>query len=239
MTPPPHPRLGPRPLPLHLAIAATSWLGLANASAISSGVWPGSKQSDRQLLALLLATLAQWRPALAARAAGLAEAADAVPAEALTRAVGAEARRRLSALATGIAAYRRHPYRRTLTEPPALWQEGSTRLLDYGAVAGGAAAGGPPLLVVPSLINRAYVLDLTAEKSLLRWLAAQGLRPLLVDWGAPPAAPPGGSRRACWAIAWAGCWQRRWRRDGSATSARWSRWPRRGTSTPSGPSRRN
>src|SRR3546814_5935604 len=38
-----------------------------------------------------------------------------------------------------------------------------------------------PVLVVPSLINRAYVLDLTAERSLLRWLAAHGLRPLLLD----------------------------------------------------------
>src|SRR3546814_6860749 len=44
-----------------------------------------------------------------------------------------------------------------------------------------------PVLVVPSLINRAYVLDLTAERSLLRWLAAHGLRPLLLDWGRPGA----------------------------------------------------
>src|SRR5690606_9100699 len=43
------------------------------------------------------------------------------------------------------------------------------------------------VLVVPSLINRAYVLDLTAERSLLRWLARQGLRPLLLDWGRPGA----------------------------------------------------
>ena len=41
------------------------------------------------------------------------------------------------------------------------------------------------MLVVPSLINRWEVLDLTAEKSLLRAMAAQGLRPYLVDWGTP------------------------------------------------------
>ncbi len=39
---------------------------------------------------------------------------------------------------------------------------------------------------MPSLVNRAYILDLSTEHSLLRWLAAEtGLRPLLVDWDAP------------------------------------------------------
>ena len=38
---------------------------------------------------------------------------------------------------------------------------------------------------MPSLINRWEVLDLTAEKSLLRAMAAAGLRPYLVDWGTP------------------------------------------------------
>jgi polyhydroxyalkanoate synthase len=43
------------------------------------------------------------------------------------------------------------------------------------------------VLVVPSLINRWEVLDLTAEKSLLRAIAVEGLRPYLVDWGTPNA----------------------------------------------------
>ena len=60
--------------------------------------------------------------------------------------------------------------------------------------AGGAAVkmrtadhdgGGPTVLFVPSLINRAYVLDLMPERSMLRWLADQGVRPLLLDWGWP------------------------------------------------------
>ena len=33
--------------------------------------------------------------------------------------------------------------------------------------------------------NRAYVLDLVPGRSMLRWLAGQGLRPLLMDWGVP------------------------------------------------------
>jgi len=35
------------------------------------------------------------------------------------------------------------------------------------------------------LINRGYILDLSATCSFARWLAAQGLRPFLVDWGTP------------------------------------------------------
>ncbi len=49
-----------------------------------------------------------------------------------------------------------------------LWRDGSTRLLDY------RPAGGAPLLVVPSLINRAYILDLAPGRSLLRHLAEAG-----------------------------------------------------------------
>jgi polyhydroxyalkanoate synthase len=89
-----------------------------------------------------------------------------------------------AALIAGIAAYRRHPYHRTLPDPPVLWQAGSTRLLDYGA---GSSSHAPTVLFVPSLINRAYVLDLAPGRSMLRWLAAQGVRPLLLDWGWPEA----------------------------------------------------
>ena len=83
------------------------------------------------------------------------------------------------ALLAGIAAYRRHPHQRTMADPPAIWTEGDSRLLDYGK------RGGTPVLFVPSLVNRAYVLDLLPERSLLRWLAGHGMRPLLLDWGWP------------------------------------------------------
>jgi polyhydroxyalkanoate synthase subunit PhaC len=88
----------------------------------------------------------------------------------------------LAAFLEGLRAYWAHPYRRVGDEPPVLWSRGSTRLLDYGP------RGARPLLAVPSLINRAYVLDLAPGRSLMRHLAGQGLRPLLLDWGAPDAA---------------------------------------------------
>jgi poly(3-hydroxyalkanoate) synthetase len=92
------------------------------------------------------------------------------------------------ALLAGIAAYRRHPWRRDLPDPPTLWREGGSRLLDYAPA---ATADAIPVLFVPSLVNRAYVLDLAPAHSMLRWLAEQGVRPLLLDWGWPGAVERG------------------------------------------------
>jgi polyhydroxyalkanoate synthase len=143
-------------------------LGLATTAWTSSrGAWPSSNGP------------------LAERAAALAaDAARLDPAQ-LAEAIGREGRRRYGQFLDGVLAYRRHPYRRVLPDLPEIWREGSTRLLDY------APGGGAPVLVVPSLVNRAYVLDLTPERSLLRRWAAEGLRPLLVDWGRPGAAERG------------------------------------------------
>jgi poly(3-hydroxyalkanoate) synthetase len=114
--------------------------------------------------------------AIAAALSG-AEADAAFPAAVLE-----ETLRQDAALIAGIAAYRRHPFRRTLADPPSVWAEGGSRLLDYGR------AGALPVLFVPSLVNRAYVLDLAPGHSLLRWLAGRGVRPLLLDWGWPEDA---------------------------------------------------
>jgi polyhydroxyalkanoate synthase len=100
-----------------------------------------------------------------------------------SKALFSEVQNRLSALLRGVEAYRVHPYRRQLPDPPVCWREGSARMLDYGA--GVAGADGTPVLIVPSLVNRSYILDLTEQRSLTRWLAQQGFRPYLIDWGTP------------------------------------------------------
>jgi len=165
-------RLGPRPLPLHLMAAGLTWA------------------SSRSALPLWNSGSLPWKGELAERAAALRESLNGTDIGVFAKAVEREVAGRLAALAAGVEAYRRHPYHRDLKDPPAIWQEGSCRLLDYGALADSAPAG-PAVLVVPSLINRAYVLDLTAERSLLRWLARHGLRPLLLDWGSPGAEERG------------------------------------------------
>lgn len=85
----------------------------------------------------------------------------------------------------GLRAYWAHPYRRQPSEPRIMWADGSSRLLDYGAPAG------RPLLIIPSLINRAYILDLTTHRSFVAHLADAGYRPLLLDWGRPRGAALG------------------------------------------------
>jgi len=106
--------------------------------------------------------------------------------EEFTAAVQAEAARRMADFSDGVKRYKTSPPTGRPIEPPAIWQRGSARLLDYGATVRGAADG-PPLICIPSLINRGYILDLTESSSLLRSLAAQGHRPLLMDWGTPNA----------------------------------------------------
>lgn len=160
---PPAARLGPRPLPLHLATAATIWT------------------SSHAALPLLKNGSLPWKPALAGAASALRRSVAEIPPDDFAGAVDAELRARADVFLSGLERYRRHPYRRALVDPPVLWRDGASRLLDYGP------AGGAPVLVVPSLVNRPYILDLAPEKSLLRFLADQGLRPLLVDWGRPGA----------------------------------------------------
>lgn len=96
-------------------------------------------------------------------------------------AVATEAMARLGAMLEGIERWQRHPHRRRLADPPALWSAGCSRLLDFGGA-------GPVVFVVPSLINRPHVLDLGPDRSLMRFLARRGLRPLLLDWGIPGPA---------------------------------------------------
>jgi polyhydroxyalkanoate synthase subunit PhaC len=194
----PSPRPGPRPLPLHLTAAAMTWLSSAAALPLLRSMSAGSPTGPMPEPADASAADPAWMPlvrlpwqkAVRGRADALRrELADVDP-EAFTAAVGREVRRRLDEFATGLTTYRRHAYRRTLDDAPSVWHEGTTHLRDYSGLSDSGAepdGQGAPLLVVPSLINRAYVLDLEAERSLMRFLAARGFRPFLVDWGRPGA----------------------------------------------------
>ncbi len=64
---------------------------------------------------------------------------------------------------------------------PGSRRQGRARLRDYGG-------SGRPVVFVPSLINPPSILDLVPNRSLLRWMAAQGFHAWLVDWGEPTPA---------------------------------------------------
>src|SRR6185437_1483047 len=116
---------------LHLTLAMLKSSASITGSANWNGVWPSSSGNMQDLFAAALRQAAACPP----------PAADL-----------AETLRQDAALIEGIAAYRRHPWRRDLPDPPALWTEGGSRLLDYAPT---APADAIPVLFVPSLINRA------------------------------------------------------------------------------------
>ena len=85
--------------------------------------------------------------------------------------------RRAAALA-GLRAYQQADRAPERAPKPAIATAGRASLRDYGGT-------GQAVVFIPSLINPSRVLDLARGNSLLRWLARQGVRPMLVDWGTP------------------------------------------------------
>jgi polyhydroxyalkanoate synthase subunit PhaC len=83
---------------------------------------------------------------------------------------------RLARALAGLRAYQEAERAPPLPVPGAIAELHGAQLRDYGGE-------GAPVLFVPSLINPPNVLDLSEDRSLLRWLAAQGHRVLLLDWG--------------------------------------------------------
>jgi polyhydroxyalkanoate synthase len=63
-----------------------------------------------------------------------------------------------------------------------VWTENKWRLLRFAPAQPRYAT---PILMVPSLINRWYVLDLGPQRSLIEWLVAQGHEVFCIDWGTP------------------------------------------------------
>ena len=165
--------VGPRPLPLHLAL--TTLLSMNSIAALNS---------------LKNASL-PWNPDLAEKARELTEAFASFSSDDVEKAVEAELRQRMSRFATGVTRYRnmtRQPQEPVST----IHTLGTTRLLDFGSV---KEKNATPLLIVPSLVNRYTVLDLGNgqgidqgnDQRFIRMLAAQGFHPYVVDWDAPGA----------------------------------------------------
>lgn len=67
-------------------------------------------------------------------------------------------------------------------------QEGSMRLLHFGKYSN---KNTPPLIFIPSLINRSYILDLSEENSFIKFLENNKINCYLIDWQEPDASEMG------------------------------------------------
>lgn len=80
----------------------------------------------------------------------------------------------------GLRLYQIHPYQRKLERQSVVWSSGQARLIWF------AAKGRKPkarILIIPSMINGPEILDILPDRSLVRWLAAQGFDVVLFEWG--------------------------------------------------------
>ena len=158
------PRLGPRPLALHLGLATTTV-----ASSLAS--LPLRHQEETSSLPQLPDSFDSALNAAATN--GDAE---------MLQTLADQGSGLVQDMIDGIRLYHLHPYRRVSRDRPVIWQAGSTVILDG---APDAPVTAPTVLLVPSLVNRAYVLDLMPGRSLVDYLAECGIRPLVLDWQAP------------------------------------------------------
>lgn len=65
------------------------------------------------------------------------------------------------------------------------WRDGRASLWRYGT--GDADGDGPPVLIVHSLVSKAFILDLLPGNSVIEAMLERGLTPYLLEWGEPDA----------------------------------------------------
>jgi polyhydroxyalkanoate synthase subunit PhaC len=95
-----------------------------------------------------------------------------------TRITG-ENRERMAAFLEGLKRYQETPRPGRVADMMPAGRLGGVRLLRVGG-----PDTGPALVIVPSLINAPAVLDLAPDRSFVRFLAGEGFRTYMVDWGA-------------------------------------------------------
>lgn len=152
---------GPRPMPLHLANAFGLWAGATPAAgALAAGalmIHPSLEDGFASLRAMV-------------------EKSGGWPA--FVGAVAMESSTRTAQFLEGVNRYLTHPYNRPESEATIAAEVGTMQVLDYGG-------DGTPVLMIPSLINPHYVLDLMPGRSMAAYLKERGLRPFLVNWNEP------------------------------------------------------
>ncbi|AIL65696.1 hypothetical protein NOVO_06740 [Rickettsiales bacterium Ac37b] len=82
---------------------------------------------------------------------------------------------------TGMNIFLKSPRNRLILDPKPLYTLGSAKLLCYKKF----NKNDPIILFIPSLINKHYILDLTEEQSLVRFLAKQNINVFMLVWNNP------------------------------------------------------
>jgi len=153
------------------------------AAAEAPGPGQPVRQGPRPLAMHLLMATALWRSSLPGSTGSNSASAPWNPADGAEpppsrAALEAEIDRRRAEFLAGVRLYRQHPGPALRPHRPVVWSRGSSRLLDLGGA-------GPPLLLVPSLVNRWDILDFAPDRSFAGRLAEQVGRCLVLDWGEP------------------------------------------------------
>lgn len=150
-------------------VAARQGMAYACGMGVNTGIegflrnmsWPGERTGPRPLPAQVGWALSEYAKK------------GTAPADIMTE---------MAAMAEGVRKYMVHPFRREISALEVVWQEEGIKFYFWkrkGKKKRGSVA------VVPSMINRSYILDLLPDKSFVRWLAAQGFDVFLLDWGNP------------------------------------------------------
>jgi len=173
-------RNGPLPLGLHVTSAAQNWAGAAASFPLfhlgGLQIHPDLKQTADDLHRDM-AGLDMTGPDMTEL--NLAQ---------LQLMIMQKAQSRLSDMLAGVTNYQHHPFQRKVAPADLFYKIGTTEIRDYGPTQKkGRADDAPIVLVVPSLVNPAYILDLAEDHSFMRTLADEGIHPYLVDWTKPGA----------------------------------------------------
>ncbi len=155
-------RMGPQPFMLHWSNA----LMCLNASVNALPLW---KQG-----------LINWKNHLENQAEKLLSQSANLDTSAFLDAIHEENLVLLNDFLEGTRKYRFHPYQRNVREPAICTRFDNSVLYRYTDK---AEKNGTPVFVIPSLVNKSHILDLTEDFSFMRFLTTQGFTPYMLDWG--------------------------------------------------------
>lgn len=179
------PRHLPRPLPLHLLQALTyarPWVELMGPQSMHQPSVPSWPQSfPAAWTGFPPASFASKPSSTGSASCSNNNHPDLDPASLLSASLKL-AGDELGAWCRGVELYANALRPALPAKPPVIWQEGTTVVRDYSGPPPSRSCG--TIIVIPSLVNRAAILDLLPGQSFLRHLAGHG-RVLLVDWDAP------------------------------------------------------